>query len=102
MRSKIISSALLFCAVFLSKAAPLHAQCDNPKTNQERAQCIGGELRGSDATINQVYGNLMKSLSPAEKTALRDEQRAWIKARDKKCGLPISSRTIRKRSASCA
>lgn len=90
MRRKIISSTLLVCATFLANAASLYAQCDSPKTNEERAQCIGGELRGSDATINRVYGGLMKSLSATEKTALRDEQRNWIKVRDKKCGLTWS------------
>jgi uncharacterized protein YecT (DUF1311 family) len=90
MRRKMISMVLLACAGFLGNAASTRAQCDNPKTNEERAQRIGGELRGSDATINHVYGDLMKSLSPTEKTALRDQQRAWIKARDKKCALTWS------------
>lgn len=59
------------------------AQCDNPKTSEQRAQCVGDELRGSDRTINRVYGELMKSLSAEDRIKLRDDQRAWIKARDR-------------------
>ena len=54
----------LFCALAPSAA---HAQCDNPKSNAQRAQCVGDELRGSDRTINRVYGDLMKSLSPDDR-----------------------------------
>ena len=66
------------------------AQCDNPKTSEQRAQCVGEELRGADRTINRVYGDLMKSLSPDDRTTLRNEQRAWIKNRDVACGLTWS------------
>jgi len=63
------------------------AQCDHPKTSAEAAQCVGDELRGADHTINRVYGDLMKSLSAEDKVKLRDDQRAWIKTRDKECSL---------------
>jgi uncharacterized protein YecT (DUF1311 family) len=70
--------------------AGARAQCDNPKTSEQRAQCVGEELRGSDRTINRVYGDLMKSLSPEDRTALRSEQREWLKTRDQVCGLTWS------------
>jgi uncharacterized protein YecT (DUF1311 family) len=63
------------------------AQCDHPKTSDQRAQCVGDELRGADHTINRVYGDLMKSLSAEDRLKLRDEQRAWLKTRDKECNL---------------
>ena len=65
----------------------VNAQCDNPKSSEQRAQCVGDELRGSDRTINRVYGDLMKSLSPSDRVKLRDDQRAWIKMRDQQCNL---------------
>jgi uncharacterized protein YecT (DUF1311 family) len=71
-------------------AAPARAQCDNPKTDEQRAQCLGDELRGSDRTINRVYGELMKSLSPEDRTKLREDQRAWIKQRDLSCAITWS------------
>jgi uncharacterized protein YecT (DUF1311 family) len=78
--------------ILLFALAPsgLQAQCDNPKTSEQRAQCVGDELRGSDRTINRVYGDLLKSLSPDDRIALRNDQRAWIKMRDQECGLTWS------------
>lgn len=77
-----------FC--FASLPSAVRAQCDNPKTSEQRAQCVGDELRGADRTINRVYGDLMKSLSPEDRVTLRDQQRAWIKNRDLTCGLTWS------------
>jgi uncharacterized protein YecT (DUF1311 family) len=78
---------ILLCALTPSG---LQAQCDNPKTSEQRAQCVGDELRGSDRTINRVYGDLLKSLAPDDRIALRNDQRAWIKMRDQECGLTWS------------
>lgn len=36
-----------------------------------------------DKVLNKVYKELMATLSPDEKIALRDSQRAWIKFREK-------------------
>lgn len=46
--------------------------------------CISRETEYQDARLNNAYRNVMKSLSPTEKQALRGKQRAWIKARDNK------------------
>ncbi|HYA63016.1 MAG TPA: lysozyme inhibitor LprI family protein [Candidatus Sulfotelmatobacter sp.] len=83
----VLLSAALFVGLWPGAA---QAQCDNPKTSEQRAQCVGDELRGADRTINRVYGDLMKSLSPEDRMTLRDEQRAWIKNRDLTCGLTWS------------
>jgi uncharacterized protein YecT (DUF1311 family) len=90
MKPSLLIRLAVLCAAVLGNLASAHGQCDNPKTNDQRAQCIGAELRGADATINRVYGDLMKTLSPDDRTALREQQRAWIKTRDKKCGLTWS------------
>ena len=76
---------------FVTLAASIaHAQCDSPKTDAVRAECIKTELKGSDSTINRTYVELMKSLTPDDKTALRNEQRAWLKTRDQQCGITWS------------
>lgn len=85
-----ISQVLSLAFVLTFAASAAHAQCDNPKTDAQRAQCIGDELRGSDRTINRVYGELMKSLAPDDRTKLREDQRAWIKHRDQTCNLTWS------------
>jgi uncharacterized protein YecT (DUF1311 family) len=85
LRSLILVSTLLLAAI-----AGAQAQCDHPRTDAQRAQCLGDELKGADRTINRVYGELMKSLSPADRVNLRDEQRTWLKERDQACKLTWS------------
>ncbi len=80
----------LVFAFLTTSAGVTFAQCDNPKTDAARAECIKTELKGSDSTINRSYGELMKSLSPENRTTLRNEQRAWLKTRDQTCGITWS------------
>lgn len=47
--------------------------------------CIGTEHDYQDKRLNTAYQSLRKSLSTAQRNALRDEERAWIGDRDKKC-----------------
>ncbi len=87
------AAVFAFIAVTLLLAVTpsgVRAQCDNPKTSAQRAQCVGDELRGSDRTINRVYSDLMKSLSTADRITLRNDQRGWLKTRDQNCGLTWS------------
>lgn len=72
---------------WLLAALPVWADCDNPSTRDEISQCLGDELRLEDQRINESYQALMKKLGEAEKTALRDVQRAWLKKRDAACRL---------------
>jgi uncharacterized protein YecT (DUF1311 family) len=87
-------SLLVRCAILASfailTASATRAQCDNPKTDAARGECIKTELKGSDSTINRTYVELMKSLSPEDRIALRNEQRAWLKMRDQTCGITWS------------
>jgi uncharacterized protein YecT (DUF1311 family) len=81
---------VLIAAIAILSASAVRAQCDNPKTDAARAECIKTELKGSDSTINRTYIELMKSLSPEDRTTLRNEQRAWLKTRDQTCGITWS------------
>lgn len=87
--SAFLSLATVTLLLALGPSAA-RAQCDHPKTDAQRAQCVGDELRGADRTINRVYGDLMKSLSPADRISLRNDQRAWLKTRDESCSLTWS------------
>ena len=53
-------------------------------------QCLGDELRGADRTINRVYGELAKSLPPADRLTLRNDEREWLKTRDRTCAITWS------------
>ena len=89
-RSTMVFALVAVPLLLALTASSAHAQCDNPKTSAQRAQCVGDELRGSDRTINRVYGDLMKSLSPDDRITLRNDQRSWIKMRDQDCGITWS------------
>ncbi|PIB94781.1 hypothetical protein CSW62_20350 [Caulobacter sp. FWC2] len=58
----------------------------------EQVQCFAGSRVAEDARLNRVYKALMARLKPAQRLALRDEQRAWIKDRDAAC-LPYYDET---------
>nr|WP_246463309.1 lysozyme inhibitor LprI family protein [Nitrospirillum iridis] len=71
----------------LHPAAGHAANCDQPASDDEQAQCLGADLRHTDGEINRVYGEVRGTLDDAGKLALRNEQRAWLKRRDTTCGL---------------
>jgi uncharacterized protein YecT (DUF1311 family) len=72
-------------AVFAAGAAS--AECGSGGSDTEVQACLAQDLRDSDQRINAIYKSLMASRDEAGKTALRDEQRAWLKQRDKACSL---------------
>lgn len=74
-------------AVLLVALSAHAAQCDNPMTSEDIAQCLGNELRDSDTKINLSYKELMNKLDSSDQAKLRNEQRVWIKDRDAVCGL---------------
>ena len=58
----------------------------NPNGNQQQMNdCALRDFRAADAELNIRYGEVMKTLSPQMRVALRTEQRAWLKGRDPGC-----------------
>ncbi len=49
----------------------------------EILDCIGLEIDYQDDRLNKAYKKLRKQLVESEKLKLRDEQRAWIRTRDR-------------------
>ncbi|TWB65817.1 uncharacterized protein YecT (DUF1311 family) [Nitrospirillum amazonense] len=77
----------LSLGIVLHPGATRAANCDQPASEEEQVQCLGADLRRTDAEINRVYGEVRSKLDDAGKLALRNEQRAWLKRRDETCGL---------------
>ncbi len=48
-------------------------------------ECYDIELSVQDGRLNQAYKMVMLRLSAARKTALKNEERAWVKRRDAVC-----------------
>ena len=90
MFTQLLSRVLMVAAAIVGLAVSASAQCQNPTTDAQRAQCLGDELRGADRTINRVYGELAKSLPPADRLTLRNDEREWLKTRDRTCAITWS------------
>jgi uncharacterized protein YecT (DUF1311 family) len=59
--------------------------CPGSHTQFELNQCAARARDKADAELNQVYRELMKDTSGAERAKLRDAQLAWLKFRDAHC-----------------
>jgi len=53
----------------------------------QQGVCAQAELGAQDARLNKAYQQVMRQLAtaPDKRLALRDKQRAWLKARDYEC-----------------
>ncbi|MDQ1611378.1 MAG: hypothetical protein QOG00_1309 [Pyrinomonadaceae bacterium] len=59
--------------------------CPGEHTQFELNRCAARARDKADAELNQVYRELMKDTSGAERAKLRDAQLAWLKFRDAHC-----------------
>jgi uncharacterized protein YecT (DUF1311 family) len=82
-----ITLTLFAASILVASIGALAADCNDPKSSDDVVQCLGNELRESDARINVSYQELMNKLGDSDKTALRVAQRQWINARDSICSL---------------
>lgn len=48
-------------------------------------ECLSIKYKAADVELNQTYTKVMAGLDGMRQAALRDEQRQWIKRRDKEC-----------------
>jgi uncharacterized protein YecT (DUF1311 family) len=81
------SFRILTGCTFILMASPAFANCATATAPEEIKSCLAQDLRDSDARINAAYKLLMASRDAAGQTALRNEQRAWLKKRDATCSL---------------
>src|SRR6266581_4310914 len=59
--------------------------CANAQSQAEMNICAGKEYKAADATLNQVYRQLVSMLDDQEKSQLKGAQTAWLKYRDTNC-----------------
>lgn len=78
---------VLAAAGSLMIAAPAWADCGADASTVEVKDCLAQDLRDSDKRINAIYKLLMAGTDDPGKLGLRDQQRAWLKGRDKACSL---------------
>lgn len=85
-----IQRALAACGLAVLGSSALAADDGAPRCNRNGNQmdlnaCAAQDFKASDDRLNERYKALMGSLPPAAQTALRTEQRAWLKQRDPTC-----------------
>ena len=70
-------------ALSLCYAFTLSAQnCGSASDTHSIVACHEKRYEKADKELNKVYGEAMKSLSPAEGQKLKEAQKAWLKYRD--------------------
>ena len=84
--------AIIFLILFVPVGALTFGQgqkksgpCADAQTQAEMNICWGKEYKAADATLNQVYGQLMRKLDDADNTQLKQVEAAWLKYRDANC-----------------
>jgi len=65
----------------LKKSEP----CAEAQTQADMTICWGNQYKAADATLNQVYRQLMGKLDDEEKNQLKAVESAWLKYRDANC-----------------
>ena len=91
-----ISFHILAFAILQIAFCAYAGECDDPKSSEGIAQCLGRDLRDSDSKINSSYKELMGKLDESEKANLRQAQRTWIKDRDSVCQLDTKEKNREK------
>jgi len=59
--------------------------CAEAQTQTDMNICWGNQYKAADATLNQVYRQLMGKLDDEEKNQLKAVESAWLKYRDANC-----------------
>ena len=94
-RHHLLATAAFFCSLALlsgtAQAQQYSTQYNNclarAKGTVQQSMCAQAEITDQDDRLNKAYQQLMRQYSqnPAKQTALRTDERAWIKKRDYDC-----------------
>jgi uncharacterized protein YecT (DUF1311 family) len=85
---KIILTGALICMLFSAFTLPAK-DCGNAENTHAIISCHEERYKNADKELNKVYGESIKTLSPAEQQKLKESQRAWLKYRDTGLALAI-------------
>lgn len=102
MKCKMTAMATFLVSVgLISTGSPAFEQVETPGVSTTYMSCMARagantvqsgicaqtEMASQDARLNKAYQQVMRQLAsePAKHTALREEQRSWLKTRDYEC-----------------
>jgi uncharacterized protein YecT (DUF1311 family) len=81
MRTVVLAG---MCAALWSSGATA-APCDAPKPGFDSVYCFAKIYMALDQQLNENYRALIAAIPSGQQSVLRDSQRGWISARDRKC-----------------
>ena len=81
----VLIGLLLGATWAFSQGTKKPTPCADAQTQADMNICWGKEYKAADATLNQVYGQLMRKLDEADKPQLKQVETAWLKYRDANC-----------------
>jgi len=82
-RNALFAALLLGCVLLAPAAQAASFDCGKAGTKVERLICADSAISRLDDELAKIYGGALK-LSP-DKNQLMQEQREWLKARNRKC-----------------
>jgi uncharacterized protein YecT (DUF1311 family) len=93
MQTTQVHGAAVICVIMLLVACPARAQhvsaddgrCRAAGGEREIMACFGAAVGAADRKLNEVYGQIMRSLSADDQASLRSAERLWIQFRDATC-----------------
>lgn len=85
MQTILKTALMLAAALALMPAAGAQNNCDRPNGSFDQVYCQIKVLVRADADMNVAYTLLLRKLTPAAQTQLRQTQRAWLARRDRDC-----------------
>ncbi len=69
--------------------AQSQVNCNNLSSNVEIKECIRLRYEAADQRLNQVYQQIIPTLSSEERALLVEAQRGWIQLRDNNCEFEV-------------
>lgn len=79
--------SILILSLFVSVSSPAQAfDCARASTETEKLICSDSGLKQADDDLGQAWSKARELLGEAEFKMLRQNQRAWLKSRDARCG----------------
>lgn len=87
MKSLIIKLLVLGAIYMTLPCAFADSVCDWPQIHDAPMTCLLQEIRDLEKNLDLSYHELMSSLKEDQQDKLRAEQRAWLNARNAKCGI---------------
>ncbi len=79
--------SILILSILVSSSSPAQAfDCTKASTETEKLICSDSRLKQADDDLGRAWRMVRELLGKAEFQMLRQNQRAWLKSRDARCG----------------